>query len=166
MRTVLDGMRRFADSFEGELVTETMLIDGKNDGARTIDATAAFVDELRPRVAYLAVPTRPPAESSVRPPRAEVLNRAFHRFADRLPRVELLTGFEGTEFATTGDVAEDVLGITAVHPLREDAMEALLARASADASLPDQLIRDGRLERVEYRGHRFYLRRLRAGWTR
>ena len=157
---ILDGMLRFSSSFEGELITETMLIRDLNDASDAIDATAAFMESLGPRVAYLAVPTRPPAEPWVRPAREDRVNRAFQRFAERLPRVELLTGFEGTAFGTTGDPIEDLLGITAVHPIREDALLSLLARDGADRSILDRLISEDRLRPVRYQGHTFYVRRL------
>lgn len=37
------------------------------------------------------------------------------------PKEEDLIGYEGNAFAFTGDVEEDLLSITAVHPMREDA---------------------------------------------
>jgi wyosine [tRNA(Phe)-imidazoG37] synthetase (radical SAM superfamily) len=157
---VLDGMLRFSKAYEGELITETMLIRDLNDASEVIDATAAFLAGLGPRVAYLAVPTRPPAEPWVRPAREERVNLAFQHFSERLPRVELLTGFEGTAFGTAGDPIQDLLGITAVHPMREDAALSLLARDGADRSILDRLISEGRLRPVRYRGHTFYVRRL------
>ena len=157
---VLDGMLRFAAAFRGTLVSETMLVRDVNDGDASIDATAAFLERLRPRTAYVAVPTRPPAEAWVRPAREEAVNRAFQRFAARLPRVELLTGFEGTAFGTTGDPAEDLLAVAAVHPMREDAALGLLARAGADRALLDRLVAEDRLRRIGYEGHTFYVRRL------
>ncbi len=39
--------------------------------------------------------------------------------------------YEGNAFAATGDAAADLLSITAVHRLREDAVAALLARSGA-----------------------------------
>jgi len=157
---ILDGMLRFSSSFEGELITETMLIRGLNDASDAIDLTAAFMASLGPRVAYLAVPTRPPAEPWIRSASEDQVNRAFQRFAERLPRVELLTHFEGTAFGTTGDPIEDLLGITAVHPIREDALLSLLARDGADRSILDRLISEDRLRPVRYQGHTFYVRRL------
>jgi wyosine [tRNA(Phe)-imidazoG37] synthetase (radical SAM superfamily) len=160
---VLDGMLRFAREFRGTLASETMLVAGLNDGEASIDATAEFLARLQPRVAYVAVPTRPPAEAWVRPASEQAVNLAFQRFAARLPRVELLTGFEGTAFSTTGDPVADLLATTAVHPLREDAALALLAAAGADRRTLDDLVAEDRLRPVRYGGHTFYVRRLPRG---
>jgi wyosine [tRNA(Phe)-imidazoG37] synthetase (radical SAM superfamily) len=86
--------------------------------------------------------------------------RAFQRFAQRLPRVELLTGFEGTAFGSTGDAERDLLAITAVHPMREDSVVALLAKCGADRTVLNHLMADSKLRPVIYRDHVFYLRRF------
>jgi wyosine [tRNA(Phe)-imidazoG37] synthetase (radical SAM superfamily) len=160
LEAVLDGIDRFAREARCELVTETMLVAGVNDTDQEADATSAFLECIRPRAAYLAVPTRPPAEPGVRPPDETVVTRVFQRFAERLPRVELLTGYEGDAFGATGDAAEDLLAVTAVHPMREEAALALLARNGADRTVLDRLVSDGSMCATEYMGHTFYIRRF------
>lgn len=160
MDAVLEGMLRFARDFPGELATETMLVRGVNDDDASVDAVAAFLERLGPRTAYVAVPTRPPAEPWAEPASEEAVNRAFQRIAERLPRVEILTGFEGTGFGTTGDPAQDLLATSGVHPMREDAVLALLDRAGADRSLLERLVAQDRLRPVRYRDHTFYVRRF------
>jgi wyosine [tRNA(Phe)-imidazoG37] synthetase (radical SAM superfamily) len=159
---VLEAMLAFAREYHGTLATETLLIRDVNDGEDVVDATAGFLERLRPRVAYVAVPTRPPAEEWVRPADEAAVNGCFHRFARGLPRVELLAEFEGTAFGTTGAAEDDLLANAAVHPMREDAALALLARAGADRSVLERLVAEGRLRRVPYQGHTFYLRSLGA----
>lgn len=111
---ILAGARTFARDFQGTLVTETMLVAGINDAPGTLTATAAVIADLYPAVAYLSIPTRPPAEPGVCAPDEAVLNHAYQIYAEVLPRVELLIGYEGNVFASTGDVAADLLSITAV----------------------------------------------------
>jgi wyosine [tRNA(Phe)-imidazoG37] synthetase (radical SAM superfamily) len=136
-----------------------MLVAGVNDSAGAVDAVAAVVAGLGASISYLAVPTRPPAFPGVRPPGEAVLNRAYQRMARRLPRVELLVGYEGDAFASTGDVAADVLAITAVHPLRGSAVAAMLVAGRSDWAAIDALVESGELRRVRYRGDAFYVRR-------
>ena len=45
-----------------ELMTETMLAQGVNDGTKNLEAVAEFLVRLQPDRAYLSIPTRPPAE--------------------------------------------------------------------------------------------------------
>jgi wyosine [tRNA(Phe)-imidazoG37] synthetase (radical SAM superfamily) len=159
---ILTGARIFAQDFAGTLVTETMLVRGVNDGADVLAATADAIADLRPDVAYLGVPTRPPAETWVHPPDQATLNLAYQLFADRLPRVELLIGYEGNAFAATGNAAADLLSITAVHPMREEAVAALLARYSTPWEVVEMLTARGALVSTEFDDHTFYLRSLRG----
>ena len=157
---VLEAARQFAGDFHGRLFTETMLICGINDSERSLQALAPFLGGLAPHTAYLSVPTRPPAEPWVQIPQPSVLLRAYHCLSEAVPRVELLTGYEGSDFATTGQAEHDVLAITSVHPMRQDAVLQLLERAGADPTLLLDMERSGRLCRSEYQGHTYYLRNL------
>ncbi|HIC94972.1 MAG TPA: hypothetical protein EYP09_12125 [Anaerolineae bacterium] len=162
LASILDGMLEFASAYEGELATETMLVEGLNDGEDHLREVADFLAELRPARAYLAVPTRPPAEEWVRPPVEGVINRAYQILSERLDDVEYLIGYEGNAFAFTGDAEEDLLSITAVHPMREEAVREFLARARADWSIVRKLLERGQLVETEYRGKNFYVRKLRG----
>lgn len=72
----------------------------------------------------------------------------------------MLVEYEGTSFSSTGDAGEDLLAITAVHPMREDAFREFLARKKCDWRTVRKLIEEGRLVETEYRGSRFYVRKL------
>ncbi|AIU70675.1 hypothetical protein TEU_10210 [Thermococcus eurythermalis] len=167
LERILEGMLEFRKEFGGKLVTETMLIDNVDYGDE-FERIAEFLKELKPDTAYIAVPTRPPAEPWVRPAREEVINRAFQAFSKALgeDRVEYLIGYEGNAFAFTGNVEEDLLSITAVHPMREDAVREFLRKANADWSIIEKLIRENKLIELEYEGKKFYMRRLKSRETR
>jgi wyosine [tRNA(Phe)-imidazoG37] synthetase (radical SAM superfamily) len=172
LTTVLDGALEFARIFEGELATETMLVEGVNDRDDHLREVASFLARLEPARAYLSIPTRPPAEEWVQAPGEETINRAYQIFAERVNPVETLIGYEGNAFAFTGDLEKDLLSITAVHPMREDAVGEFLARAQpgqrarpkqragADWSVVRELVEQGQLVRTEYKGQRFYMRKL------
>ena len=84
-----------------------------------------------------------------------------HRvLSKRLGSEECLTGYEGNAFAFTGSVTEDLLGITSVHAMREDALVEFLKKAGAGWEVVEKLIRDGALVELTYQGVRFYTRRL------
>ena len=160
LASILDGALEFARSYRGELVTETMLVENVNDSADHVEKVADFLARLRPARAYLSVPTRPPAEKWVRAPGDQVINRAYQILSQKVDQVEYLIGYEGNAFAFTGDVEEDLLSITAVHPMRDEAVSEFLARAKADWSVVRKLICEERLSEIEYEGTRFYMRRL------
>jgi hypothetical protein len=76
----------------------------------------------------------------------------------KIERVELLIGYEGNAFASTGNPAEDLLSITAVHPMQEQAVTELLDRNGAQWSVIRELIDGGQLVETEYAGKKFFLR--------
>ena len=161
LTSILDGMLEFAKTYAGELVTETMLVRGVNDGADHVREVADFLSRLGPAKAYLSIPTRPPAEQWVQAPDEEAINHAYQILSERLADVEHLIGYEGNAFASTGDVEEDLLGITAVHPMREEAVAELLTRTGADWEAVRELVDTGQLLETEYEGRKFFVRRLR-----
>jgi wyosine [tRNA(Phe)-imidazoG37] synthetase (radical SAM superfamily) len=157
---ILDGMLAFADAYKGELATETMLVKGLNDSHADVKETADLVARLAPAKAYLAIPTRPPAEKWVATPQQEAIRQAYKVFCAEAPFVECLVGHEEDAFAATGNVEEDLLGITAVHPMREEALRGFLARAGADWSVVHGLVARGKLVELEYEGCTFYVRKF------
>jgi len=159
---MLDGLLAFANAFTGRLVTETMLVKGFNDNDDCMDAVAGFLHELQPSETYLSIPIRPPSEPCVQSPDEDTLNRAYQILADQVERVEYLIGYEGDDFACSGDIESDLMSITAVHPMREDAVSALLSRAGSSREVVDRLIARGDLAETKYDGHVFYLRRFAA----
>lgn len=160
IKKILDGMQAFRDSFGGCLTTESMLLRSVNDRIEEINAVAEFLGRLKPDIAYLAIPTRPPAERAVIPASEKTINIAYQVFRQMLDKVECLLGYEGNAFAFTGDVEKDLLGITAVHPMREDGVTSLLEKAGASWDTVESLIKDGKLTEVDYLGKRYYIRKL------
>jgi wyosine [tRNA(Phe)-imidazoG37] synthetase (radical SAM superfamily) len=162
LNMVLEGIRKFAEEFKGTVVSETMLIDGINYGDE-FERIAEFLRELKKlNKAYIAIPTRPPTEQWAKPAKEENVNAAFQVFYEKLgaDRVEYLIGYEGNAFAFTGNVEEDLLSITAVHPMRKDAVKEFLKKANADWHFIDELLREGKLVELEYEGNRYYMRKL------
>ena len=159
------GMFEFARTYRGELVTETMLVETVNDSENSLSNIADVLARLRPDRAYLSIPTRPPAEEWAQPPPEEIINQAYHILDERIDQVEYLIGYEGNDFAFTGNAEEDLLSITAVHPMREEAVSDFLTRAGTNWSVVDRLIDRGQLIETKYKRRKFYMRRLPAGYT-
>jgi wyosine [tRNA(Phe)-imidazoG37] synthetase (radical SAM superfamily) len=160
LRAILDGMLSFAEGFKGEIITETMLLKGWNDSSEEVKGIADFLSLLKPVRAYISIPTRPTAVKGVTPADDRTLTMAYHVFRENVPRVEYLAGYEGNEFGFSGNIEEDLLAITSVHPMREEAVRAYLKKAGADWNLIADLITRGSLTEVEYQGKNFYLRKL------
>jgi len=161
LRIILDGMITFANTFKGELTTESMLIQEINDNNEELEKIANFQAQLKPTKSYLAIPIRPPAKRTITAASEHTLNRAYQIFSKRLSEVEYLIGYEGNAFAFTGNIENDLLSITSVHPMREEAVIELLKKADTDRGVIEKLISDNSLIEVEYQSKKFYMRKLR-----
>ncbi|MCW4019330.1 MAG: radical SAM protein [Candidatus Bathyarchaeota archaeon] len=159
---ILNGIQNFTESFKGTVVTETMLVDDVQY-ANEFERIAAFLATLKKLDrAYIAVPTRPPAENWVKPAKEEVVNAAYQAFSEKLgvDKVEFLIGYEGAAFAFTGNAAEDLLSIMAVHPMRDEAVKEFLWKANAGWQVIERLLAAGKLVELEYEGNLYYMRKL------
>jgi len=156
---ILEGVIAFAEEYRGKLVTESMIVPALNDADEDIAAIAAIVRRLEPAHAYLSTPTRPAAEGWVHPETDDATLRHWRSvFSEQAPVAELMVAYEGDDFVSTGDSASDLLAITAVHPMREDAVHELLADSGMTWDLVEQLLADGALVRTTYGGDTFYRR--------
>lgn len=160
LQEVLRGIVDFSKIYKGVLTTETMLIRHVNDDAQHMVKIAEFLAEVNPTAAYLSIPTRPPALNWAEPPTEAALNEAYQIIKQHLDSVEYLIGYEGNAFGFTGNIEEDLLSITAVHPLRADAVGELLEHDRADWDVVRKLISNQQLIETEYHGNTFYMRKF------
>lgn len=159
---ILDGVERFSQRYKENpnhrLMTETMLVEGVNTQTEELEKLAQWIGAIKPTCSYLSIPTRPPALSSVLPASEESLARAYAIYLAKIGSVEYLIGYEGNAFSNSGDSREDLLSITAVHPMRQDAVDTLLARNGSDHSVVASLIDEHLVIASNYGGQTFYVR--------
>ncbi|MBN2275858.1 MAG: radical SAM protein [Bacteroidales bacterium] len=160
LNDIKKGIQFFAKQFKGKLVTETMLVDGINDSHNEFEGIAGFIETFNPDTAYISIPTRPPAFKGVLPANEVAVTAAYNIFRQHIAKVELLTGYEGNAFSSTGNFREDILSITAVHPMREDAVLELMHKTGDQKNLLDALLEENLLEKIQYGGHYYYLRKF------
>ena len=160
LNKILKGITEFVNSFNGELVTETMLIHNINDNNDELEKVATFISGLKPNKSYISIPTRPPAETWVKPANEGEINMGFQIFKEKTIDVEYLIGYEGNAFAYTGNVEVDLLSITSVHPMREEGVNEFLKKANGDWDIIDKLIAEDKLVETRYKDKKFYIRKL------
>lgn len=148
----------FSKIFRGKLVTETMLIKGLNDNNSELESVADYLSQVVPDTAYIAIPTRPVPFSGIFRADDVDITAAWMIFNDQHLNTEFLTGYEGNAVASIGDFEKDLLSITAVHPLRHDAVEELLQKSGAHKTDLNQLINKGLIRKTIYNNQIFYLR--------
>jgi len=160
LNRILEGISEFSRTFNGNLVTETMLIQDVNDSVKELESVADFISGLNSKKSYISIPIRPPAEKWAEPVDEHGLNIAYQIFREKEIDVEYLIAYEGNTFASNGNVEEDLLSITAVHPMRKDGVEKFLRKANADWEVITRLIAEKKLIELEYHGKKFYMKKF------
>jgi wyosine [tRNA(Phe)-imidazoG37] synthetase (radical SAM superfamily) len=160
LNTIRRGMRSFAEGFKGKLTTETMLLKGINNDPGEIMLISEFIGQLKPDTACLAVPTRPTAYRNIEPVDNLELVEAYEIFEKNNPIVQFLNDYEGVSFTSTGNLEQDLLSITSVHPLREEAVFALHKQTNENINILRRLLENDQLEKINHKGHVYYFRKF------
>ncbi|NCA76342.1 MAG: radical SAM protein [Alphaproteobacteria bacterium] len=160
LEQILRSIMEFSKDYTGTLVTETMLIKGKNDNVSAFLQLADFIKDINPQKAYIAIPTRPPAFSNTFPADEQSVTQAYNAFSRIGLSAELLIGYEGNAFTSTGSFREDLLSITSVHPLRAGAVNELMTRSDGSAEMLKMLICKKLIKQISYNGEEYYVRRF------
>ena len=156
----LQGISEFSDLYEGDLITETMLIGGMNDTKEEAQKIADFISGMKSAKSYISTPIRPPAEREVKSADEHAINIAYQIFMERNINTECLIGYEGNEFAFTGDAEENLFSIMSVHPMREEAVCQFLRRAGEEWLFIEKAIAENKIEKIEYENEIFYMRKF------
>lgn len=160
--SVLWGILDFARDYRGELLTETMLVEGYNEDDAALESVTEFLGKVQPHRAYIAVPTRPPANRRVRPPPERALLNAYVIVSRQVRSVELLAREEEGSFGHGDDPERDLSGILSIHPMKESAVRGYLEEVGEPWSVAETLVQRGEVLRVEYRDVPFLVRRVAA----
>jgi wyosine [tRNA(Phe)-imidazoG37] synthetase (radical SAM superfamily) len=159
---ILNGIVEFSKAYKGTLVTETMLVDGINDHEACIKKVAEQLATILPKKAYLLVPTRPPAENSIkRSSKDSLINAAEIVRSISGVHVECLTGDEKEEgFFFSEDIVNDILSITSVHPIRKEIVDEMLKKRNVDKAVIDDLVKRDMIVEFLFEGKKFYKKNL------
>ncbi|MFA5010778.1 MAG: radical SAM protein [Ignavibacteria bacterium] len=157
LEKLLNGVKEFAITYPGKLVTETMLLKDINDDAISLKETAKFISSINPAIPYILIPTRPPAETFVKTPDEKIINYAFQIFKDNIENVKLAISNEGTNFSFLLESEKELLSILAVHPMRYDAVDEFLKKSNMESCAINKLINKGILKKIKYQNNYFII---------
>ena len=124
------GLIAFRNEYAGQLWVEVMLIKGLNDTEEALLAIKTVLDEIRPDAVHLNLPTRPPAETWVRPSDDEGIMCALAVLGDVAAVVHPAEG--SFDLSGCADVETAVLQIITRHPMRQEELEKALAQWAPD----------------------------------
>jgi wyosine [tRNA(Phe)-imidazoG37] synthetase (radical SAM superfamily) len=153
---LVNGLILFRREYTGKLWIEVMLIQGLNDSEEALADIAAMLKRIQPDEVHINLPTRPPAETWVRPADEDTLLRALIIFSDVARVVHPAEG--AFDLGCCDSILEAILAIITRHPMRQDQLEKALARWAPDEAenILTDLQASGRAQVVERLGARFW----------
>jgi len=155
LERLLEGMRAFRDGYAGQLWVEVMLVCGLNDTEIALTDIAAALQTIQPDEIHLNLPTRPPAETWVRPTDDAGLLRAQAILGATARVVHPASG--SFDVSGAADLNEAIVGILTRHPMREDELIRTLDESHQDVHQAlSRLASSGRAQVVERYGVRFW----------
>ena len=160
LNKVLSGIIDFSNDFKGDIISETMLIDNFDYDFYKIANFLKNINNLKK--CYIAIPTRPPSFHWVKPAKETVINMAYQIIYEILGdnKVELLLDYEGDNFYLSKDITNDILSITAVHPIKESILKSMMNKTHSNWSIVEELLETNQLKKVTYNKDNFYLRKI------
>jgi wyosine [tRNA(Phe)-imidazoG37] synthetase (radical SAM superfamily) len=155
-QSILDGIKRFSNRFQGIITTETMIVKDMNDTTPEIEDITSFLKLIPLTKSYFMVPTRPPVELYAIAPDHQSLSQISKYITDNLSKTEILFAHTEDEFYGAGDLEDELIATVSVHPMREEAIKKFIASKSGDLYTVQKLIEEKKLVAVSYNGNKFF----------
>ncbi|MBU0984069.1 MAG: radical SAM protein [candidate division Zixibacteria bacterium] len=134
---IREGLMRFAEEYSGKLWLETMLVADANDSHLELTKIRDILKLIGPDRTYVTVPIRPPAESWVTVPPADVILRAQRILGDAEPVADREAG--GFGLSQFSSARQAIVEIGSRHPLRRDQAESIAAFFSSPGTVANML---------------------------
>ena len=152
----VEGLVAFRQEYRGKLWVEVMLMDKINDTESELNEIASQLRAIKPDEIHIILPTRPPAETWVKPAGEEGLLRA-RAILGKIAKV--IQPIEGS-FDISGDenIVEAIIGIITRHPMSQGELENTLENyfPGETQKTLEKLEASGQAQSVERYGVRFW----------
>lgn len=155
-KRLVDGLIAFREEYQGKLWVEVMLIQSWNDSESALQEIADILARVQPDEVHLLLPTRPPAETWVRPANEESLLRARAILGQVATVVHPASGT--FDLSGADSLEEAIIGIITRHPMQNDELNHALERWSSTevAAVLDNLLTSEQAQIITRYGVRFW----------
>ncbi len=146
---MVEGLIEFRKKFSGKIWMEIMLMDEINDGIESLKLTKVILNQINPDRTYINVPIRPPAESWVKKPSKESIERC----KDILGEIYNISfPEEGQFFSPSSDLENEILLLIERHPMRHEQILKTFSNFSEKKILTilNKLEKEGKVIKKKY----------------
>jgi wyosine [tRNA(Phe)-imidazoG37] synthetase (radical SAM superfamily) len=153
---LVGGLLAFRKEYQNNLWIEVMLIRDMNDDEKSLKEIAGYLEKIAPDEIHVIQPTRPPAETWVKPPNEEGLQRA-HAILGEVAKI-ILPAKGSFDLSADENLLESIIGIITRHPMKESELVEALSKWSSQEiqDTLEKLSVSGRAQLVSREGVRFW----------
>lgn len=123
----IEGLVAFRAEYKGSFWLELMLIAGINDDKSSLRDIATAIRRIAPDQVHIILPTRPPAESWVRPADEEGILRTCAILGEVAPVIHPDAGYGDFALCAGDDPLEAAASILARHPMSDKQLHHALS---------------------------------------
>ncbi|TLU81894.1 MAG: radical SAM protein [Chlorobium sp.] len=155
-----EGLKAFRREYKGRLWIEVMLLGGINDTDEALNDLVHVLEEIKPDMVHLVLPTRPAPEQEIRLPSDERLEKAIAILSQAAMVVHPLKG--NMDLRNTHDMLEAITGIVSRHPVQQSELHKAIADCFPEEpkktdDLMVEFFASGRFNRVEHHGEPYWV---------
>jgi wyosine [tRNA(Phe)-imidazoG37] synthetase (radical SAM superfamily) len=150
------GLIAFREVYQNHLWVEVMLVRGLNDTPKALKEIAGWFEKIKPDEVHVVQPTRPSAETWVKPPDEEGLQLAYDILGES---AKIIMPAEGSfDFSGEEYLIDAILSVITRHPLKESELIETLSDWTPDeiSQTLIQLMESGGAQIVIRDGIRFW----------
>mgnify|MGYP003931424615 CR=1 FL=1 len=153
---LVNGMIAFREEYQHHLWIEVMLLKDVNDDEDSLREIAEHLEKINPDEIHVTQPTRPPAETWVKPPDETGLERA-HIILGSVAKI-ILPAKGSFDLSSDENLLESIVGVITRHPMKESELVDALSKWSSEEvrDTLKQLAESGRAQRVTRGGVQFW----------
>jgi len=150
---VVDGLRDFSTSFEGDIWLEVMLVSGMNDGEDELELISDAISEIDPQKVQLNTVIRPPSESYARPISEDKIGEI-----SRMLGAEIIADYKSRRRGVSRDLEERLLSLLERRPCTlADISGAMGIHPNEAIKYLEKLIDSGKVRAQDSGSGTFYL---------
>ena len=155
VENVIDGIKEFSNSFDGETWLEIMLVKGINDGQDEIERMVQVVDDMNLMRIQLNTVIRPPSEKFALPLDVDEMQQIKEKLGEK---AEVVAHFDRKkEKVYKGDVETEILTMLHCRPCTvSDISDALSLHRNEVIKYIEQLQKNDRIKSRTHRDELYY----------
>ena len=152
---ILKGIEEFSKRYKGMLTTETTLIKNINDNEEEIKKLGDFFKIIKSKTSYFMKSIYPPAYNYAISIDAKSLSNVSKIINGNVANSVLLNGANNEELFITDDFENELLGLLAIHPIKEDAINNYAIKNQNVEKL-NELLSNKIIKQIDFKGGKYF----------